>query len=328
MNMTGDIILPIIDGESSTTLNPHLFDQLIGQDAARKKLAFLIAAHSPDTPFPTLLLNGSKGLGKTFFSGKVADALGRRFIEVNSATLKQKSDFVEDILFDKVVGKGDSTLLLDEAHALGSDVSDLLLSFLNPNPDNVNFVDYKGWKIKYDFFRINIILATTEAHKVCGPLVNRCEEIYFHLYSEDELLRILKLYTNGTTFDCSRKELAMACRGRGRDTYKLAKNIQRACQLYKKKVITPRDWEELKSILGIHRLGLRTQEVRLMKMLAKCGPISCKNLAIRLGVNENNVESELEVRPRELGLITNDSRGRFLTKEGERYLDNVIITES
>ena len=71
-------------------------------------------------------------------------------------------------------------------------------------------------------------------------------------------------------------------------------------------------------------MGLTTQEVKLLKTLNECGPISCNSLATILGVNECNVEEELEVRPKELGLITIQSKGRSLSKTGEKLLPQLI----
>jgi Holliday junction resolvasome RuvABC ATP-dependent DNA helicase subunit len=58
-----------------------------------------------------------------------------------------------------------------------------------------------------------------------------------------------------------------------------------------------------------------------MKIIKNNQPISCANIAMYLMVNEDNVDGEIEIRCRELGLIKNTSRGRELTEEGEKYID-------
>jgi Holliday junction resolvasome RuvABC ATP-dependent DNA helicase subunit len=97
----------------------------------------------------------------------------------------------------------------------------------------------------------------------------------------------------------------------------------RYCSMKDVGAIEDDGWEEIKDIFSIYPMGLNAQEIKLMRLLKECAPLSCRNIAIRLGVNESNVESELEIRPRELGFIENTSRGRRLTDEGVKYIEGV-----
>jgi len=312
--------LHLIGNVDACQVNSAVLRDIIGQDDARKKLVFFVDSHSNETPFPTMLFSGSQGLGKTFMAEKISKALGRRLIEVNCTTIETDKQFIEQILLERVIGDKPVTLLLDESHKLSSEVTNLLLSFLNPNSDNANSVNYKHLSIEYDLSKINVIFATTDAHKMFRPLVNRCEEIYFHTYNEDELYKILKLYLWDHTLKANKKDLALACRGRARDAFKLSQHIKRFCSMRDTNQLTKEGWSELKDIFGIYANGLSKQEVQLLKLIKDEGPISCRNLAIKMNVNENNIESEIEIRVKELGFIMSTSRGRCLTDEGEKYL--------
>jgi len=300
-----------------------VFDKIIGQEEASRKLSFYIKSHSTETPFPTLLFTGSQGLGKTYFAQKVANSLGRKLVEINCGSLEKRKDFIEGVLFEKVLGNECITLLLDESHKLPTPITTLLLSLLNPTESYCNKLTYKNWVIEYDFSKINVIFATTDAHSMFRPLVNRCEEVYFNIYSNQELYKMLKFYLPDVSIKCNQKDLSYACRGRGRDAFVLSQNIKRYCIMNHTKVLTEEGWKELKSIFSIHLKGLNAQELGLLRVLEDSSPISCNNIAVRMGVNPQNVESELEIRPRELGLIESGTRGRSLTEDGEIYLSLV-----
>lgn len=319
-------ILHLIQNEVSFETNTSILKNIVGQNEAIKKLMFFVKSHSPATPIPTFLFTGSQGLGKTYTAEKMAKAMGRQFIEVNCANIQTDKEFIEGILIDLVAGDTPKTLLLDEAHCLSSKVTNTLLTLLNPNSSNKNHLDYKGWLVEYDFSKINIIFATTDSYRMAPALLNRCTEIYFHLYSNPELYKILKSYMKEISIKCNRKDISWACRGRGRDTFVLSTYIQRYCSMENTKILDVKGWTAVKEIFDIYPLGLNAQEIKLLKLLSKHSPLSCHNIAIRLGVNERNVESELEIRPRELGFIENTSRGRKLSKEGKKYLEKIKLS--
>lgn len=304
-------------------ISKEVLHSIIGQRSATKVLGFLAESHNEDTPFPTILLTGSHGLGKSFLAGKVAEALGRKFVEVNCSELETNKDLVEGIFINSVMGDVPVTLLFDEAHKISSDPRALLLSYLNPSKTNCNHVKYKQTIIEYDMTLINVVFATTDAYKMIKPLRNRCQEIYLGHYKNRDLLEILKMYCPDIVIECDKSDIAYACRGRARDTFRLAEHIQRFCNTSNTTVLTQEGWEILKDVFGIFPLGLNAQEVHLLQIIQESGVISCRNIAIRMGISEENVSSEMEIRPKELGLIDNGTRGRFLTDSGDKYAKSI-----
>jgi Holliday junction DNA helicase RuvB len=314
--------IPLITGQMEN-IDLSVFNSIIGQKEAIKKLKFFVGAHSEITPFPTMLFTGSQGLGKSFMSAKIAEALGRDLVELNCGTIEKADDFINKVLLDEVAGDRGKVILLDEAHQLSPEITTLLLTLLNPNAANKNHISYRNWSIEYDFSRITTILATTDAHKIFKPLLNRCVEIYYHLYSNEDLFEIIKYYTKGVKISADSVDLAYACRGRARDAFLLSQNIQRYCTMENTDELTKKGWKGLRSIFSIHEKGLKTSEVELMKILSDNGPMSCSNLAIKMGVSPSNIESELEIRTRELGFIRSSPKGRCLTDDGRAYLETV-----
>ena len=321
--------MTLVAGSDTVKENSAILSEVIGQQDVIKKLKFFVDSTSPTTPFPTMLFTGSQGLGKTYIAGKLAAALGRELVEVNCGTILTASDFVEKILFNRVAGNTPKTLLLDEAHKLPSEVTTILLTLLNPNRSNRNLLPYNNIMIDYDLSQVNVVLATTDAHKIFKPLLNRCVEVYFQIYQDnDELFKVLKLYIPGIRVTCSRTDIAQACRGRARDAFLLAQNIERYCIMRNTNTLNTAGWEELKSIFNIYPMGLRGHEISLLRVISASSPISCNNIAIRMGVQEENVESEIEIRPREIGFVESTSKGRQLTAEGCRYLRKLDKAEA
>jgi Holliday junction resolvasome RuvABC ATP-dependent DNA helicase subunit len=316
-------IVSLVTGDASFNSNPAVLNNVIGQNEARKKLSFYVPSSELIPPTPTMIFTGSQGLGKSFMAEKMALALDRELVEINCGTIQTAKDFVEGVLFDKVLGERSKTLLLDEAHKLSPEIITTLLTLLAPNSKNKNSVSYKNWQIEYDFTKINTIFATTDAHRIFKPLLNRCVEIYFHLYSNEELFLILEHYLPYIAITCNHEDIAYACRGRGRDAFLLAQNIKRYCGMNETSALDQKGWKEIKNIFGIYPMGLNTQEIELLKIIAKDEPISSNNLAVKMGVNIQNIESEIEVRPRELGLIESGTRGRVLTDAGKVYLKTI-----
>lgn len=300
-----------------------VFKSIVGQGEARKMLDFFIDSHQESTPFPTLLLTGGHGLGKTYFSSKCSKALQRQFLEINCRSCETVDEFFELVVAKVFEPNRPTTILMDEAHDLSRAVTTMFLSLLNPTSKHVNHYTYNSMVFDWDLTLINVIFATTDAYKIKKPLRNRCQEVYFYPYSDNELYDIVSGYLPDINLMCSRKDLALACRGRARDAYILSQNIMRKVGVSGSKDFTQADLLSLKEQLGLLPMGLKRAEVELLKVVREHGPISSSNLAIQLMVNQRNIEEELEIRLRELGFMENTPRGRVVSQKGKSYLDGI-----
>jgi len=316
-------IVKLITEENEIVRDYNIFDSVIGQSEACNKLAFLVQSHSKLTPFPPVILAGSAGLGKNYLAQKIAESLGRELVVVNCATCRTAKGFISEVLFGKMLGKKSKTILLDEAHELSDEITTILLTLLNPTPENKNYLSYQNWIVEFDLSEINVLFGTTHHHLLFSPLSNRCTEIYLHPYKNKDLYRILKSYLPGVSLRASRHSLSMACRGRARDAFLLAQNIKRYVAMRNTKVLDAKGWAELSNIFGIHEDGLTSQEIELLKALKAHSPTSCHNLSIALMVDEKNIESEIELHPKRLDLMANGPRGRYLTENGAKYLEKI-----
>lgn len=318
-------VIQLISKENiEASIDIKLMEGIIGQQAAIAKLKFFASTHDEKTPVPSFLFTGSHGLGKTYVAEKLASSMNRRFVEVNCGAIESDKDLIEGILINRVIGDTPVTIFFDESHRLNSEITTILLSLINPSQKMKNHIHYKNWNLEYDMSKINVIFATTDAHKMFGPLVNRCERIYFEAYNHKDLINMLRLYLPDVNFECDLDDLASACRGRGRDTFQLSQKIHRYLKQNNTKTLDIKGWDEIKNVFEIYPSGLNRQEVELLEVIQDAGSISLSNLALSMMLNVDNIESELEVRPRELGFIQNSSRGRSLTEKGENYVSKHI----
>lgn len=319
--MSPDIAITLVGNPTDVHINHGVFKSVVGQNQARQTLQFFIDSHQLANPFPTLLFTGGHGLGKSMFAALVAQALNRQLIEVNCSKVVTADDFMKVVFDDILDDRKPCTLFFDEAHELSDELTTILLTLLNPNKLNINKMQHKNLTLIWDLRLINTLFATTDAYRMFNPLRNRCQEIYFYPYSESELIQIVQSYLPGITISCDRQDLALVCRARARDAYVFSTNVNRYLSITPgKKTFNQEDLNNLKSMLGILHLGLKRSEVELLQIVGKHGPISAANLATILMVNQNNIEEELEIRLRELGLIESTQRGRVITELGKKYL--------
>src|SRR5580698_539106 len=122
-------------------MKQNLFDSVVGQDEAKKKLKFYLDSYHETRLMPNLMFCSAKGQGKSTLAVETAKNLiaydedGRSimkedgktpkkktFHEVNAASIKSVRQFVNSTLLEKVVDK-DVTVFIDEASELKKDVT-------------------------------------------------------------------------------------------------------------------------------------------------------------------------------------------------------------
>ena len=119
----------------------QLFPDIVGQDRAKKKLAFFHRGYNASSIIPHLMFIAPKGCGKTTMAKAMAKQLKgsdkpiKTFLEINCSTIKNLKQFFNQIVIPHVNQK-ECTILFDEASELPKDVTMALLTILNPNEEN------------------------------------------------------------------------------------------------------------------------------------------------------------------------------------------------
>ena len=305
----------------TTTTAANMFNNIIGQDAAKRKLSFFIDGYRKRRTVPHVLLTAPKGTGKTMLAKEFARNLRdsstqkpKPYLEINCATIKNLRQFVEQIMVPYMQNE-DATFLFDECHMLPKDVTMALLTITNPNKHNSNTFSYEGADIEIDFKKLTFLFATTEPQEVFHALIDRMERIDLDDYSYDELGQILLLNTEKIKFsgDIVSKHIAPALRGNGRAAQKMATNIKSYVAANNTKTFKLSDWQELWQILDIMPHGLNKTELRYLRTLHREGTVRLYNLAAKLQMTRAEIQSDAEIYLQKLNFIEVSTHGRQLS---------------
>ena len=307
----------------------NLWPDVVGQDLAKRKLAFLLEGFKASQILPHLMFIAPKGCGKT----TMAKAMGRNltaqgetepktFLEINCSTIKNVKQFINNLMIPHVHRK-DCTVLFDEASELPKDVTMAMLTMLNPNKDNRTTFSYEDYELDINFRQQTFMFATTEAHQIFHALMDRCDRIDMEEYSYSHLGEIVCRQLDGVKFDEEvLLDIASVLRGNARAAQKMATNIKSYLAARKKDDLPfgKDDWDKLKYHLGILPLGLSRIEVQVLEHLRKKAECSLTNIAAATGLTVQCIRQDFEMYLQKQGLMQITTKGRSLTNEGHKYL--------
>ncbi len=157
---------------------------------------------------PVLCFSGPPGTGKTSIGQSVATSLGREFIRLSMAGLRDEAEIrghrrtyvgampgriISEI---KRIGVTNPCFMLDEIDKIGQDFrgdpASVLLEVLDPE-QNRNFIDHY-LDIPFDLSGVLFIATANDISKLPGPLLDRLEVIEFSSYSFSEKQVIARRY--------------------------------------------------------------------------------------------------------------------------------------
>ena len=157
---------------------------------------------------PVLCFSGPPGTGKTSIGQSVATSLGREFIRLSMAGLRDEAEIrghrrtyvgampgriISEI---KRIGVTNPCFMLDEIDKIGQDFrgdpASVLLEVLDPE-QNRNFIDHY-LDIPFDLSGVLFIATANDISRLPGPLLDRLEVIDFSSYSFPEKQVIARKY--------------------------------------------------------------------------------------------------------------------------------------
>lgn len=305
------------------------FPHIVGQDVAKRKLGFHLDNYSASSVIPHLLFIAPKGCGKTTLAKAAGQNLmneetgkPKTFLEINCSTLKSVPQFVNQVVVPHIHDK-DVTVLFDESSELPKSVTMMLLTVLNPNPENRTTFSFEDYVMDFDFSRQSFMFATTEAHKMFHALIDRCDRIDLEEYTYDELGEIMQRNLDSVKLDCDRSllgEIAPVLRGNARAAQKMANNMKSYLQRKNDKKFMKKHWQDLKHALGILPLGLNRIEVQILRALSEKKESSLTNLSAKTGLTAQCIRQDFELYIQKHGLMEINTGGRSLTSKGHDYL--------
>jgi len=305
---------------------PTLFADVIGQNAAKRRMTFYQQCYTKSGMMPNSMIVAQKGGGKTFMAKalgqhliKDGEAKAKPFLEINCASLKNIRQFFNNVVIPHMIDK-DITILFDEASEMPKDMEMGLLTILNPNKNHRNEFAVDDYVVDFDFRRHTFMFATSEPHKVFHALMDRLDRIDLEEYKNDELGKIVSVNLPDVKFeDGLLTNIATVLRGNARAAQKMANNIEMFHG--SKGSFTTKLWEELRKTLGILPMGLNRIEVQVLRALAEVGECSLTNLAAKTGMTSDSLRRDFEMYLQKMNLMQIDRSGRSITAKGRDYLE-------
>ncbi len=188
----------------------HYLGKPVNLEELKATVREVLSARASASPGrgPILCFSGPPGVGKTSVGQAVAESMGREFVRLSLAGLRDEAELRGHrrtyvgampgrILKELTrVGVCNPVFMLDEIDKIGGDFrgdpASVLLEVLDPE-QNARFSDHY-LEIPFDLSRIMFIATANDVSRLPGPLLDRLEVLSFPGYTEREKLEIAKRF--------------------------------------------------------------------------------------------------------------------------------------
>lgn len=319
---------------------------MVGQISVKKQLAFYLRGYHATKVFPSTLICGQKGGGKSMMAVEIAKNLyeyddegnilykadgitpkKKKLFEINASTIKNVAQFVNSILLPRQEEK--CTFFFDESSEIPKSVTMALLTLLNPNSTHINTLVHDEYTLEINLKRHTFLFATSEPQAVFAPLRDRLVRYDLESYSNENLAQIIQKSTKEIDYeDGVLIDIASTVRQNPRQAVKRANEIK--SYLGDNTFFGFVDWASLRDSLSINNLGLNRIEISLLKFM-KAAPngSSLTNLSAKLGISREAIQRDYEhfLLCNSLMEIT-PGCGRQITSHGLKYLKDLTEMET
>ena len=299
---------------------PEALDRLVGQRAvvAQVRVALDAARHDAAT-FPSALLTGGPGLGKSQLARCIAAEMGTDFTEVLGQAIREPADLNAVLL----AATPRAVVHVDEAHELDKEFQTALYLALDRRKVLLNTRSNRGPQA-IPLADFTLLLSTTDEYRLLPPLRDRMRlSVRLDFYGEADLSEIARRRAEalGWPVDASiLPGIARRARGTPRIALRLLQACRRVCRAEGADRITGGHLRRACELEGTDAIGLGLTDRQYLGILA-AGPTRLNVIASRLGLPARTVAEVVEPFLIRAGLVGKDDQGRReLTPEGRQHL--------
>ncbi len=311
-----------------------VFDCMIGQKLIIETLKTAVAAYSNDkiagnnpTPENTIAV-GPAGVGKTKICKLAHKAYGfpdEKFHETLGTTLTQ-----ETLISTLLSMDNESTLYIDEAMGLSSDLKQILLKALEEGL--LLIPDQKKSKIhKIPLDKFHCCLSMTDEYML-EPALRQRFPIYlrFQLYNDNEIISILTNKIKELEIDIEDENLIYSFLStRSRKTPRIAiQHLNAAWRVARSENSNKLMLKHAKRAMEIAQIfehGCSINEIKYLSILKENlnTPTRLNILSSKMALPKRTITEVIENWLVQSGLIEKLSAGRILTDRGIKYINNI-----
>ena len=301
-----------------SSYRPSTFVDFIWQEDTKKVLqTAIVSAKVRDASLGHILFSWESGFGKTTLAQIVSSQMQSNIKIITGYALSKPSEMISLL---NSLGKND-ILFIDEIHRLKPSVEEVL--YIAMEDYRIDMILPDGWSLSIPLEPFTLIGATTQMEKLSPPLKNRfIYKFHFHDYTPKEKASIIKRYlqvhaitlqNESLLHDISEhlpnvpREIANTCVQikdylTAQDTKKTSFTLDRKTRKH--------FWQRSK----LQKWGITPIHQKYLSILEEYQPhpVGLKTLAVRLGMNEQAVEEEIEPLLFKLRKIEKTKRGRVL----------------
>ena len=316
-----------LDRDVESGLRPKNFDEYLGQEKVVANISVMVeSAKIRGAAMDHVLLSGPPGLGKTSLAMLIADALGSEMHLISGPAIEKKGDLAA-VLTNL---KPRDVLFIDEIHRMHISVEEILYSAMEDfRLDILIGQGASARTMQIDLLPFTLIGATTRSGLLSNPLRDRfMAHLSFDFYPSDVLAKIIS--ANATKLNLgldqeSKFEIARRSRGTPRIANRILRRVRDYVLVNKKKQAELVDVKKALQLMDIDELGLDTMDRKIlsvMKQIYSGGPVGIEALSATLGEDKQTIEEVYEPYLLKQGLILRTPRGRQLSDEALRHIQN------
>jgi len=314
-----------VNDPSST---PSVIEQFIGQRQVVQRIQVALnAAWQDGVRFPHSIMVGPPGVGKTELCHLISKEMGAEMFEQlaqNIRSIEQMRGFLME--------PGDRDLaFIDEVHELHPT---LQVTLYRAMENGKLFLETNNAKKKriLQMANLTLVAASTNPEKLLKPLRDRFKLVLqFDYYTNAELTVMLKQRSVKLGWQVDDTNLfdliAQRSRGTPRIALRILEEVRRVARSQGDEILTIEHFNIACKLEGLDTLGLGHIERKYLCILAQqAEPVRLNVLASQIGLAPKTVATTIEEFLLRAGLIGKTDKGRMITGDGLRHLqDNARV---
>ena len=315
-----------VNDPSST---PSVIEQFIGQRQVVQRIQVALnAAWQDGVRFPHSIMVGPPGVGKTELCHLISKEMGAEMFEQlaqNIRSIEQMRGFLME--------PGDRDIaFIDEVHELKPDVQVTLYRAMENGKLFLGGTDAKRKRV-LEMANLTLVAASTNPEKLLKPLRDRFKLVLqFDYYTNEELTVMLSQRATKLGWQMEDaglfNRIAQRSRGTPRIALRILEEVRRVARSQGDTVLTIEHFDAACRLEGLDALGLGPIERKYLRILAQpAEPVRLNVLASQIGLTPKTVATTIEEFLLRVGLIGKSDRGRMITGEGLRHLQENVAAE-